>query len=388
MHSPVMKILRAAAAVLGLLLAGAVAADDTQFATDPRLNDARKWRIAYYEGGPYVNYQDTLMATVRGLMKLGWIEAADLPAPPEDETNAALWQWLAGKAGSDYLEFVTDAYYSANWDEGVREALSRRIIERLSTAADIDVIIAMGTAAGRDLANDRHSVPTVVMSTTDPVAAGIVKSVEESGHAHVHAAIDPIRDERQVSIFHEATGFERLGVAYEDTVNGRSYAAMDVVERLSGSKHFEIVPCHTYSDVSDVDIAEQSVVSCFEQLATKVDAISTTEQGGVTRRTLPKLIEIANGRRIPTFSQTGASEVKVGVLMSLSRAAYRYVGEFHARTLAKIMNGAPPGRIGQVFQEPPKIAINLNTARAIGFTPPLMLLGAADEVFGDPTAAE
>ena len=67
----------------------------------------------------------------------------------------------------------------------------------------------------------------------------------------------------------------------------------------------------------------------------------------------------------------------------LSQAGFKYVGEFHAQTIAKILNGAKPNQLLQLFEEPPKIAINLKTAEAIGFNPPIVLLGAADEIFNE-----
>ena len=46
-----------------------------------------------------------------------------------------------------------------------------------------------------------------------------------------------------------------------------------------------------------------------------------------------------------------------------------------------------PNELEQLFEEPPKIAINLKTAELVGFDPPVVLLGAADEIFEDiPTA--
>jgi hypothetical protein len=80
--------------------------------------------------------------------------------------------------------------------------------------------------------------------------------------------------------------------------------------------------------------------------------------------------------------------VKYGFLVSTSTAGYRYVGEFHAETMAKIFNGAAPNQLDQVFEEPPKIAINLKTAEIIGFNPPLVILGAADEIFRETTKPE
>lgn len=377
------KVVVALLATLMMSFSGfAFSAEGIEFNTTPTTNDGKKWRIAYYEGGEYINYQITLEATLRGLVKLGWIEPVKLPAQ-EGEQTKNLWKWFASNAQSDYLEFVTDAHYSAKWDDDLRSQLADAIIQRLTPGGDIDLVIAMGTWAGKALANDRHSTPVVVMSTSDPLSAGIIKSVEDSGFDHVHAVVDPNRHERQVRVFHEIIGFKKLGVAFEDSVNGRSYAAIETVKGLSDERGFEVVDCYTQSDISDTAVAEQSVVDCFKDLAGKVDAIYLTEQGGVTARNLPELVKIANEHNVPTFSQAGSHEVNRGVLVSLSRAGHRYVGEFHAGTFAKIFNGALPNDLDQLFQEPPKIAINLKTAEIIGFDPPVVLLGAADEIFNE-----
>ena len=54
-----------AACVLGA--GGAAAAERPSFSDAPTTNDGKKWRIGYYEGGPYLQYLQTLEATVRGL---------------------------------------------------------------------------------------------------------------------------------------------------------------------------------------------------------------------------------------------------------------------------------------------------------------------------------
>lgn len=42
--------------------------------------------------------------TIRGLMQLGWIEISELPKQKGEE-NKVLWDWLATKAKSKYIEF-------------------------------------------------------------------------------------------------------------------------------------------------------------------------------------------------------------------------------------------------------------------------------------------
>ncbi len=364
-----------------LSCASVLAADKALFSMDPVTNKGKKWRVAYYEGGPYIDYQQIFTETVRGLMKLGWIETAELPTQKGEETKT-LWQWLETKAKSNYLEFPKDAYYSADWVNKTRTETVARLMERLTKTKDIDLLIAMGTMAGQDFANDKHRVPTVVLSTSDPIASGIVKSVEDSGFEHLHATIDPKRYERQVRVFHEIINFKKLGIVYENSVNGRSFAAIDLVEKVAKERGFEIIKCFSLDEsIDDAQDRNESVKKCFNELVGKVDAIYVTVQGGVNEKTIPELVKIGNEKHIPTFSQSGSSEVKYGFLLSLSQAGFKYVGEFHAQTIAKILHGAKPNQLGQLFEEPPKIAINLKTAEVIGFDPPIVLLGAADEIF-------
>lgn len=366
--------------LISSLCSFAMAESHEPFKTSPITNGGKPWRIGYYEGGPYIDYQKVLTATVKGLMDLGWIETKPIPNQDGEQTDA-LWKWITTNLNNDYIEFVKNGHYSADWEDDTRGKLKKQVIQRLAKNHDIDLMIAMGTWAGQDLANNEHNTNTLILSSSDPIASGIIKSIEDSGFKHVHATVDPDRYERQLRVFHDITGFKKLGIAYEDTKNGRSYAAMDTIKSLSEEIGFSIVPCHTKSDIKDTRFAEHSVIRCFQQLVEKVDAIYVTEQGGVTKNTLPVLVRTANSHHIPTFSQSGSEEVKHGVLASLSQANFKYFGEFHATTAAQIFNGAKPFELNQHFKEPPRMAVNLKTAEIIGFNPPLLLLGASDEIF-------
>ncbi len=367
----------------GLALACAnSAAKPSGFSTIPQDHGGRPWRIAYYEGGSHGNYYEYLHAVVGGLAKLGWIDAGELPRTADKDTRR-LWEWLARNASGRYVEFLDDGFYSAGWDLEARGHQRRALLDRFSERADVDLVFAMGTWAGKDLATDEHHVPTIVMSTSDPVRSGIIESIHDSGRGHVHARVDPQRYERQVRVFHDVIGFRRLGVAYEDSPDGRNYAAMDTVEKVAKERGFELVRCYTKSDVANQALVNRSVVDCFETLVRRSDAIYVTLQGGVNRDTIPKLVEIANAHRVPTFSQAGSREVKNGFLLSISRPSFKPVGRFLAATVAKVLNGARPGELTQLYEEAPSIAINLKTAELIGLYLYADVLAAADEIYRD-----
>ncbi len=353
---------------------------EANFETTPKKNNKSKWRLSYYEGGEYLNYQLVFIATIQQLMSLGWIEQIAIPKQDGEQT-ADLWNWLVKNVKSDYIEFVKDGHYTAKWDDILTKKMVGEIINRLNTKKDIDLIIAAGTSAGKGLANNRHHTPTIVISTSDPIGAGIVKSVEDSGNDHVLARVDPRRYERQIRIFHEVIGFKKLGVAYENSKSGKAYAATTDVEKISKENGFEIVRCFTNDEVPDVKVSEESVKKCFRELSKKVDAIYVTEQNGINRNSIPELVQIVNSAHIPTFSQASSDEVKAGFLLSISQAGWKYVGKFYAETIAKVFNGAKPGQLGQLFEDPTKIAINLKTAEVIQYDPPVDVLGSADEIY-------
>ncbi len=243
------------------------AADKKEYSTVPPEKTAKKWRIGYLEGGPYKDYQSVLIATFNGLADLGWIEKSDIPAQENNEDTGKLWEWLVKNVKSRYLEFSADAYYSNNWNKEIREKTKMLLLQRLKEKQDIDLMLALGTWAGQDLANNGHSVPTLVCSVSDALASKIVNSAEDSGYDHIHARIDPSRNERQIRSFHDVIGFKKLGVAFEDTVVGRSYAAISDIEKVAKDRNFEVITCYMKEDIPDRKDAEESAVKCAAELA-------------------------------------------------------------------------------------------------------------------------
>lgn len=356
-----------------------------QFSTRPVTNGGKKWRIGYLEAGTYPNYYKSLIATLEGLMKLGWIERTTLPEQFGPSDTRSLWQWISVNLESRYLRFVNDAFWSQEFNDALRPLIKKKILHRLNELKDIDLMIVMGTKAGLDMANNEHHTPTVIGSTTDAVAAGIIKSADDSGFDHVHAMVDQRLYELQLKKFHEIIHFKTLGIAYRNTAVGRSTAAIDSVEAFAAEMGIDIIACDLNSVIPDTDEnerKEEKIVRCHELLAPLVDAVYITRYaGGVTLKNMPNLLKPLIDHRVPTFSQAGPEEVANGVLLSVAMSRFMKIGEFYAETIAKIFNGAKPGELNQRFDQPARIAINIKTASAIGYDPPIEILAAADEIY-------
>jgi ABC-type uncharacterized transport system substrate-binding protein len=341
--------------------------------------DGKKWRIGYFESGDYSEYPRTLRVTVDGLQKLGWIT---VPAIPDGLNGQQMWTFLAENARSDALEFVRDAWWQpGNFDAARRPAVREAIRQRLAEKHDLDLIIAMGTWAGQDMANMGAPVPTIVGSTSDAIGSRITRSAQDSGLDNLHARVQPERYQRQVRLFHEIVPFKRLGLVYEDSPEGRTYSAVEAVEQVAREQGFDVLTCDAPSNGIAAEAATRNAVECYAKLAPQVDAVYVTVHRGVTPASVDTIAEILRQARVPSFSMLGSEEVKHGLLLSLAQADYSYVGLFYAETMARIFNGAKPRELSQVWIDPAKIALNLETARVIGFDPPVDILLAADEVY-------
>lgn len=368
------------------------AAGPRVFPTTPlRKPDGQRWRLGYLQGGDYADYPVILGAIIQGLASLGWLSTPTLP-DPQTHTARDLWRYLAEHANSDYLEFVDDGFYApGNFDAALRPTTRAQLVERVNTVGDLDLMIAMGTWAGQDLARSPVNVPTIVASTSDPIASGIIKSAEDSGHDHVHAKVEPRRYERQVQLFHDIVPYRSLGVVYENSPEGRTFGGVDAVETMARELDFSVQSCDAPFNNVTPEQAAKGVIDCYQHLAPKVDAVYVTVHRGVNATSLGPIVHALLQAQVPSFSMLGSEEVRRGVLMSMAQADYNPVGLFHAEVIARIFHGASPRELSQIWLSPAEIAINLKTAELIGFDPPIDILLASDEVYdslGSPLAVK
>ena len=347
----------------------------------PILNKDRKWRIGYYEGGAYINYPANLRTIVAGLAELGWMRPLNIPAMPDATESKPVWDYLVQHANSKYLEFVGDGYWSAQWEKEGRAALKDQIIRRLNQKNDIDFMIAMGTWAGQDLSNYHHNTPTMAVSVSDPVRSGMSATAEDSGIDHFHAKCDPTRYIRQIRLFHRLAKFETLGVVYENSPVGKTYAAFDDIQKVAKERNFDVVLCESpFSDVEQ-KVSTAQTIDCHQELAQKVDAVFVTVHRGIDQKRMDELLMPFMAKKIPTWSQRGPIEVKKGVLFSISRGGFKAVGRFHAEVMAKVFRGQKPRSVNQLFEDPKLIAVNTRTAELINFDIPKSILRIADEIY-------
>lgn len=343
---------------------------------------AKVWRIAYVEGGPFVDYQKILRGVATGLQRMGLIKNGSVPLPENSEDVAAMWAWLSRNAGGTAVRFLPDGFYSANWDAGAREANRTALLERIRERKDVDMLLAFGTWGGQDFAGVDIDIPVIVASVTNAVEAGIIPSVEDSGRDNLTASIEPDRFKHQVMLFHDIFRFKKLGIVYEDTPSGRGSIALNEIESAARELNVELLRCNDTFDVNDPVLAAERLKACHARLVEQgAGAVYLTGNRGMQPDTIADVLRPLAEAHIPTFSQIGESDVEHGALLSISQTNTEEEGVFSAERMAAIIRGATPRDLSQIFESSVSLAMNLRMATLIGWNPPLEILVAVDEFY-------
>jgi hypothetical protein len=103
---------------------------------------------------------------------------------------------------------------------------------------------------------------------------------------------------------------------------------------------------------------------------------------------MKELLEPLIDAGIPSFSQLGSKETRLGVLMSISQNDFKHEGMAAAKAIVKVIGGVKPRDISQIFTGPLGMAINLKMAMLIGWDPPLEVLTAVDSIYQDLANAQ
>ncbi len=313
---------------------------------------AERYKIAYFEGAFSPIFRSTWEATQAGLEELGW---------------------------GDRVEYPEDAFYSPGHGDSnapAREAVAKELMAR----DDLALIFSAGSEATRLLLKyNNHKTPILGGAIADPLRAGFIASVEDSGVDNFTARIVPGRYKRMFQIFHAEIGFQRLGLLYVDTPNARTFANVDDALEVAAERDFAIIHYH----IADTLTAKECMTALESLVEQQIDAffipsLTCFEWGrDDVKRHLDFLIE----HRIPVFARQGSSDVRGGALMGFSAIDYTARGRFMARMAEYLLEGGKARDLKMVDENPPRISINLEVAQRIGFDPSFDILGASDEIY-------
>ena len=259
--------------------------------------------------------------------------------------------------------------------EGIRAAL-----DRLLADPEVDVVLALGLVASYEAAH-REQLPKPVIApiVTDPVLQGYPLKDGRSGrHNFVYvASFQGVADE--IRLFQRVVRFKHVAVLI-DRLPLETMPELDAkAQRLAQDLGWRatLVPVTT------------SVDEAMAALPADTDAVYVAPLMRLTESDIEELARRLIERRIPSFSLLGRRELMSGLLLSVSgdREEDNRLARRIALDLQRIVAGEDAGNIEVGFPVQHRLAINMRTARAIGFSPRWQDLSDAEQYFAEETAA-
>jgi putative ABC transport system substrate-binding protein len=214
-------------------------------------------------------------------------------------------------------------------------------------------------------------IPIVFISGADPVAAGIVSSLNRpDGNATGWAVMTTQLGPKRMELMHEVVPTaKRIGVLVHPE-NMASHSEVLELQKAALSLGLSIrtVDVHTRDDFESAfkTLAHSGVGG----LVIAADALFSSESGYLA--TLAARYAIPAVHQFPTFAKSGG-------LMSYGTDnidAWRQTGLYAGR----VLKGEKPADLPVQQSTKVELIVNLKVAKALGLVVPLSLLGRADEV--------
>ena len=355
--------------------------EKTLFSNDefqPCLNDGKKWELGYLQGGKSQRFELSLRHFIDNMAKLGWLEAVDWNGLSKNATAEETWNYLADNMQSEYLQINKRHFWSHDWNLVKRRENRKEVLTHL-TREEIDLMLAMGTWAGQDLANRLHKVPTMYLESSFPIARKFYKNTKTPEHLYLPRYPEFLL--RQIRLFRKLTKFKTLGVVYVASSEGRHRASLELLKHLSRQEKFKLVIARILPRKKlNSEKLLKEYIEAHEKIAPKVDAMWVTT-GFVNRSdTAAKVLAPLLKYKIPTWSPHGRQGVKNGVLFGVISCPDNWA-KYHANAAAKILNGVKPVNQGIDMPVDNQLVINCAAASKINFKIPKNLLAVAKESY-------
>jgi len=268
-----------------------------------------------------------------------------------------------------YLE-GRNVVFEYRWAEDHYERLPVLAVEL--ARREVSVIVAMGGVSSALAAKSATaSIPIVFALGGDPTQSGVVASLNRpGGNITGTTFLTNVLIEKQFEILHETVpGAVLIGFfvnstnanADTDTRNVQA-AAVSIGQRVL------VLQAHSDSDLEAASVAlDQGGIGAF---------LVAADPFFLSRR--DKFVELAARRKIPAIYPS-SEYTMAGGLMSYGASisnAFRVVGVY----VARILKGERAADLPVQQSTKVELIINLKTAKALGLTVPLPLIGRADEV--------
>ena len=303
----------------------------------------------------------------------------DGPGFNNNEILAQYKSEIASLTRGEFNVLFPEAFVlTADWTvSGIRRAMDRLLIE-----PEVHVVIALGVIGSHQAATRKNlPKPVIATSVIDAKVQGLPKRGKASGRKNLSYLETFSSFERDIGVFHKLLGFKKLAIIGERVVLEAIPSLRPHVERIAKRSGFSI----------SVVFAIQDADSTLRQIPGDAEAVYVTPLLRFDRPEFVKLIEGINARRLPSFTLYGRDIVQTGVMAGLTSESgnvrFTRLTRRVALNVQRILLGEDAGTFATDFRNPERLLINMKTALAVGYRPSWQVLGDAEIIAAESTAA-
>jgi putative ABC transport system substrate-binding protein len=327
------------AAALTALLPGVVLAQTATTGRAPQ--PGRVYKVAYSQIVDHPALNETRRGFLEGLKQAGFVEGQN-------------------------LNFL---YQNAQGDVGNARNIAEKFL-----ADGVDVLTPCTTpnvqATVRVAKGGR--TPVVFACVTDPVAAGIIESVDRPSGTNVTGVYNPLPIAELFDLFLRI----QPGLKTAGTIYNASEGNSQVINRQAkaeaerrGLKWVEV----TVAGSADVRTAAESLVG-------KVDALILGQDNTVASA-FEAVVKVANERQLPLFSMDTQAPAR-GAIASLAASNYEQGLLWAKELVVPVLLGTDPATVTPVRPRIFDLQVNLQAASAAKLTIPKDIIDRATRVHG------
>lgn len=253
--------------------------------------------------------------------------------------------------------------HSAQGDLSVARAIAEKFL-----ADRVDMVLAIATPTAQAAAQVIKEIPILITAVTDPVAAGLVESIERPG-TNVTGTSDLTPVEAQLTLLKLiAPAATRVGIVY-NAGETNSVVQVQIARNVAAQRGLQVVEA-TAGNSSEVLQAAQS-------LQGRVDAIYVPTDNTVVSA-IDAVVAVAERLKLPLIVGEESS-VEQGGLATIGIDYYQ-LGRQTADIAHRVFQGENPAEIPIEYQAEQTIIVNLGAAQRMNVQIPSELIAEAARV--------
>lgn len=269
-------------------------------------------------------------------------------------------------AREGFKQSLTEAGVQAEFEEQNAQGDQATATSIAQNFAGKDLVLAIATPTAQAAAQVISDKPILFTAVTDPVAAGLVKTLEAPG-ANVTGTSDLNPVAEQIGLVKEiAPDAQSVGIVYSSgEVNSEVQVEM---AQEAAQEQGLTVQTATVSNSGEVAQAANSLDVDAFYIPTDNTVVSAIES----------VISAAESQQVPVVAGEGDS-VRRGAMATYG-IDYTKLGAQTGQMAAQVLGGTDPASMPVQTQETPELVVNPAAAERAGVTLPAALVERADEV--------